>query len=282
MWTRSLTRAVYRTVRLWTGASAGAPGLIRVDADTAPFGSKDAPPGSRACVRVRAFLARSGGPASRAFFGAPHLFLCPFLVLSLSARPPPGLGCAACGCSCVFCFFSFFSCAPPCLLRFVFPGPGCLGPWRLAPPPPSLVFFLSPPLCLFFFPVGFCFSFLSFFFPCRGVLVVRCSVLVCPGLWDVLVCVVVGLVLRRGLLCVCAPSFRNPCLCLFPLYCCLLYCACLVAPCWRRCSSPCCLWWVLCGVALPPPRVFCAGFFFACRVFAGCAPPPPPPAPDWL
>ena len=60
VWTRSLTRPVSRTVRLLTGDSAGAPGLFRVDADTAPFGTEDATPGSRACVRVHALLGRVG------------------------------------------------------------------------------------------------------------------------------------------------------------------------------------------------------------------------------
>ena len=66
------------------------------------FGSEDATPGSGACVWVRAFLAGSGGLGSWARFGALHPFLWPFLVLSLSARPPPGWGCPACGCSVVF------------------------------------------------------------------------------------------------------------------------------------------------------------------------------------
>ena len=48
--TRSLTRAVSRTVRLSTVDSAGAPGLFLVDANTSPFGSEDATPGSRVCV----------------------------------------------------------------------------------------------------------------------------------------------------------------------------------------------------------------------------------------
>ena len=39
VWTWSLTRPVFRTTRPLTGDSAGAPGLFRVDADTAPFGS---------------------------------------------------------------------------------------------------------------------------------------------------------------------------------------------------------------------------------------------------
>ena len=186
VWTRSLTRPVSRTIRLSTGDSAGAAGLFCVDADTCPCGSEDAAPGSCACAHVRAFLAGSGGPASRARFGAPHLFLWLFLVPSLSARPPSGWGQPVCGFSC----FLLLLC-PPCLRRFVFSGPGCLRPWRLVPPPPSVgVFFdffsppprppclrsfvfsgpgclgpwrLVPPLpvFLFFFP----FSFFFFFFP---------------------------------------------------------------------------------------------------------------------
>ena len=70
VWTWSLTLPVSRTVRLLAGASAGAPGLFHVDADTSPFGSEDATPGSRACVRVRALLGRVG----RA--GLPGAFWC--------------------------------------------------------------------------------------------------------------------------------------------------------------------------------------------------------------
>ena len=75
VWTRSLTRPVSCTMRLSTGDSAGAPGLFRVDADTSPFGSEDAMPGSRACVPVRALFGRVG----RA--GHPGAFWCasPFL-----------------------------------------------------------------------------------------------------------------------------------------------------------------------------------------------------------
>ena len=126
------------------------------------FGSQDAMPGSRACVRVRASLAGSGEPASRARFGAPPLFLWPFLVFSSSARPLPGWGCPACGCSCVF-----FSCAPPLSLAFrVFQlrVPRTLASWS---PPPSFVFFPvfpPPPLrVLFLFSCLFFVSFFRFF-----------------------------------------------------------------------------------------------------------------------
>ena len=127
------------TVRLSTGDSAGALQLFCVDADTSPSGSEDATPGSRACAHVRAFLAGSGGPASWARFGAPHLFLWPFLVPSLSARPLSGWGRPVCGFS---CFLPPLR--PPCLRHFVFSDPGCLGPWRLVPPPPLLVFLFLP------------------------------------------------------------------------------------------------------------------------------------------
>ena len=60
VWTRSLTRPVFPAVRLSTGDSAGALGLFTVDADTAPVGSEDATPGSRACVCVQAPLGRVG------------------------------------------------------------------------------------------------------------------------------------------------------------------------------------------------------------------------------
>ena len=46
MLTRSLTRPVSRTVRLSTGDSGSAPGLFCVDADTSPYRSEDAKPGS--------------------------------------------------------------------------------------------------------------------------------------------------------------------------------------------------------------------------------------------
>ena len=103
----------------------------------------------RVCLCVLS-LARSGGRASSARFGAPHLSVWPFLVRSLLVRPPPGRGCPVRGC----CWDFFpFSPSPPllrprCVLLCVFSGPGCLGPWRLVAPPPSPPFFpLPPPLC---------------------------------------------------------------------------------------------------------------------------------------
>ena len=70
VWTRSLTRPVSHTVRLSTGDSAGAPGLFRVDANTAPFGSEDTTPGSRVRVRVLVLSGRVG------LAGLPCAFWC--------------------------------------------------------------------------------------------------------------------------------------------------------------------------------------------------------------
>ena len=182
--TRSLTRPVSRTVRLVTGDWAGAPGLFRVDADTAPFGSEDATPGSRACVRVHALLGRVGRTGLPGAFWCASPFLCPFLVRSLLVRPPPGWGCPVCGCCCFF-FFSF-SPSPPCCAIVVscfacFAALGALGLDVLSPPPFFFYFFLPPPppvvsgvycfpvargLCApppFFFFVS-CLSFFLFFF----------------------------------------------------------------------------------------------------------------------
>ena len=144
VWTRPLTRLVSRTARLSTGDSAGAPGLFRVDADTALFGSEDTTPGSRACVYVCVLIwAGTGAPAFRARFGAPHLFFRPVSMCSLSAKPPPGWGCPV-----VVAVFSLFSLPRPrCLWLPVFASPRCLGPLRL------LVLPHRPPsfVCFFFF-----------------------------------------------------------------------------------------------------------------------------------
>ena len=96
VWTRSLTRPVFCTVRGSTGDSAGAPQLFRVDADTSPCGSEEATPGSRVCVRVRVPC----GQVRRA--GLPGAFSCasPFPLAALSfcfAWPPPGWGCSFLG-----------------------------------------------------------------------------------------------------------------------------------------------------------------------------------------
>ena len=172
VWTRSLTRPVSRTVRLSTGDSVGAPGMFRVDADTAPFGSEDATPGSRACVRVRALFGRVGQA------GLPGAFWCASLspVAALGAllvcSAPLGWGCPVCGCCWVLIFFSLLR--PRCPRQSLFSGPGCLGAWRLV--------VLRPPSAFFF--VFFVFSFLFLFLVrrlVRGVLWIPARGAVGPG-----------------------------------------------------------------------------------------------------
>ena len=112
---------------------------------TPPLAGRRTPrPGPvRVCV-CSSFLAGSGGPASRARSGAPHLFLwllclsallgplragvAPVLVLCLPSPPP------FCFCFVVFFFICPFPFAlrPLCLLLFLVSGPGCSGPWRFA------------------------------------------------------------------------------------------------------------------------------------------------------
>ena len=187
VWTRSLTRPASRTVRLATGDSAGAQGLFRVDADTAPFRSEDATPRSRGCVRVRAPLGRIRQAGLLGAFWCASPFYWPFLVRSLLVRPPLGWGCPVCGC-CGFFSFLFFlvPLSPPRCALVVscfacLPAPGALDLGVLSPPPP---FFLPPPpvvsgvscfpvawgLCPpppppFFFVLCFLFFLFPFFFP---------------------------------------------------------------------------------------------------------------------
>ena len=152
-WSRSVTCPVSRTVPLPTGDSVGAPGLFRVDADTAPFWAKHATPGSRACVRVCAPLSRVGRAGLPGAFwcaspfpvaGTGALFVCSALSGLLGALLVVVVGC--------FCFFFLFLVSPRCLRRSFFSGPGCLGPWRLVvlPPAPPLFGIRFPPPCLRF------------------------------------------------------------------------------------------------------------------------------------
>ena len=124
VWTRSLTRPVSRTVRRSTGDWASAPGLLRVDADTAPCGSEDATPGSRVCVRVLALLGRVGRAGlSGAFWCASPFCFGRFGFLLCLA--PSGLICPHLG---PFFFLLLPSSARPlCLLLSLVSGPGC--PW---------------------------------------------------------------------------------------------------------------------------------------------------------
>ena len=80
----------FRTVCLSTGASASAPGLFRVVANTSPLGSDDAMPGSRACVLVCALLARVRRAGLPSAFWCALPFLWPFFVPALFLRPPSG------------------------------------------------------------------------------------------------------------------------------------------------------------------------------------------------
>ena len=161
VWTRSLTRPVSRTVRHSTGDSAGAPGLFHLDADTSPFGSEDATPGSRACVPVLALVGRIGRAGLPGAFWCASPFLWPFCPLSLfgplRARVARASGFPP------FIFLSSLSpLAPQLSLAFCASRPWV--PLALAsfmcacppPPPPSLSLSLSPPV------IFFCFVFFSF------------------------------------------------------------------------------------------------------------------------
>ena len=149
------------------------------------FGQRTPRPGPvRVCVCVP-FLAGPGGPASRARFGAPHLFLWPFLLLSVRSAPfGLGLPCF----SCFLVFFLLPSCAPP--LSPPFPVFLPWVPWALAscgPTPSSLLFrlFFPPPsvFVCFFFP-----GFLASLFFFRALLAVRCRAAVSRAVGRVGVC----------------------------------------------------------------------------------------------
>ena len=151
--TRSLTRPVSRTVRLSTGDSAGAPGLFRVDADTSPFGSGDATPGSRASVcACPSWLGRAGRPPGRVLVRL--TFSCGRLVLLLCSAPT-GLGFPALWVFFFIVFLLFFLFlspfvppapdAPAVSGLLCFPAAGALGLGALCfcsiLPPPRPVFF---------------------------------------------------------------------------------------------------------------------------------------------
>ena len=144
VWTLSLTRPVYSTVRLSTGGRPLYRGCF-VWTPTPPLLGRRTPrPGpARVCVRALLGLVRRAGLPGAFWCASP--FLWPLFV-----RPLPGLTCPVCGCCWVFSSFSLFSfpfLRPRHLLRSVFFSPGCLGPWRLAvlPPAPPPLFF--PFLC---------------------------------------------------------------------------------------------------------------------------------------
>ena len=168
VWARSLTRPVCCTIRFSTGDSAGEPGLVRVDAVTAPFGSEDATPGSRACVcACSSWLGRASRPPGRVLVR----FTFPLAVLGVlfGCSAPSGQGLPRLWLLLGFWFFLFFfSLPPPCCAPVVsclasFPAPGALGLGVLSPPPPPPFFFPPPPSLR---PIVSCFS----CFPASGAL----------------------------------------------------------------------------------------------------------------
>ena len=146
-WTRSLTCPVFRTVGLSTQASAGAPGLFRVDADTLPIwvgGRLPRVPCLCACV-CSSGRGRAGRPPGRVLVRLSFPVAVILACVVSSAASGLGLPC--------FCLF------PPFVLSFVFFSPLL-----------SLAFLLSfalgpvclPPLSFFeIFPF-----FLFVLFPC--------------------------------------------------------------------------------------------------------------------
>ena len=138
-------RAVFRAVRRSTGDSAGALGLFCGDADTSPFGSEDATPGSRACLRVLLFPGRVGrvGLLGALWCASPFLWLLCLsaLIGPLRAGVAPFLSsslhfCLLLSLLCGF-FFSFLFVRPCCHLLFLVSGPNCPRPWRCVAPSPA-------------------------------------------------------------------------------------------------------------------------------------------------
>ena len=254
VWTRSLMRPVFGTVRRLTGDSAGAPGLFRVDGNTSPCGSGDATPGSRACVHVRALLGRVGQAGVLGAFWFASRLLWP---LSASALLGPLL--AGVALFMAFCFPSpppFFL-SPPSLCPLSL---ACFGFWPRVP----WAFALCAPPPVFLFISIIVFRFLFFLVACLvgclfhpALLVVCCLVWVCGAvccavLWVWVRCSAAslraappGVVLFCALLCCFAPllpllavsvalgsSAFRPCV----LWCspalCALCCVCFAVVCW--------------------------------------------------
>ena len=263
VWTRSRTRPVSRTVCRSTGDSPGALQLFRVDADTAPCGSEDATPGSRACVRVVALL----GLVGRA--GLPGAFWCalPFPLTTLSfcfAWRPPGWGCPCLGPLFALpsplllffpLFFSSLVCAPLVSGFLWFPALGALG--------------LGAVLCVFFLPPATRLFVRSRLF-CVSRLLVGCSLVVAAPPHSP--CVSRGFRRCRSLLCffyflpVCAPVVSGVL--------------------WSPAPGALGLGWALapcfvCFVGLPLPRSPYSLASFVCPAWPLAAPwwllPPPPP-----
>ena len=199
-----------------------------------PLAGRRTPRWRPMCVCVcSSVLAGSGGPASRARFGAPHLFLWPLCLSALLGPLWVGLPLLwFVGCLPPPFFFPLpavpFSTRPSCLCLSFVSGPGCLGPWRLV--------FLSSS------PPGLCF----FFFGVRP----RCLWLSlvsgpgCPGPWR---CVLFVLLASRSS----APRALSPLL-WFPPGCWLL-------------PGGCCLPTPLLCLAVFLAAALCSPFFFSLR-----------------
>ena len=249
------------------------------------------------CV-CASFLAGSGGPASRARSGAPHLFLWPLCPSALLGPLRAGVAPFLFLCLPLFFFLRCSLCAP--LLSLAFSGFRPRPPWALAlcfsfhPSPPSCVFFFSSrPLCA---PVvsGF------LWFPAPGAL--GLGAVCCLFCWSAASrlrvrsrCCCVSCLAVRCSLVVAAPPPPPPLLCLavfvaaarcsFCFFC--FFFACSAPTCWlgaRRRFSP----------SAPPPPFSClfrwspAARLSVCSCClcvshpaVGCslvaaAPPPPP------
>ena len=210
VWNRSLTHPVSRTVRSSMGDSAGAPGLFRVGADTAPFnvgGRHARVPGVCVCP-CSSWLGRVGRPPGRVLVRLTF----PVAVLSFFFVRPPRAGVArASGVFCFRCSFLFLLTSPlasPLFPAFCASRPWV--PWALAlfiasypPDPPPffsfLVLFCCPaflPLCapltpfLVFAPLPsppapfscvFCVLFFFSFFPHHPPCAPLCCCFWCPG-----------------------------------------------------------------------------------------------------
>ena len=128
-------RQVFRTVCLATGDSADAPWLFRVDADTVPFRSEDATPGSRACVRELAPLGRIGRAGHQGAFWCASPFPAAGLGVLFVCSAPSGLRLPCFWLFLRFLFFSFFLffSAPPLSLAFRVFRPSTEGPYQDRP-----------------------------------------------------------------------------------------------------------------------------------------------------
>ena len=170
----------------------------------------------------------------------------------------------------LWCFLPV-SCAPPCLRRSVYSGPGCLRPWRLVVLRPPLLFVSPPPRACIFFPVFFFWVFFSFvLFVFRAALAVRYrgGVSWAVGRVGVCCCGPCGF-LSSGL------CWLRPSLAAGLLSCVVLCRACVVSCCGLccvLCCARCCVgWWrgvvFLRRVVLVPLvlLLLCWCFFFPCR-----------------